>query len=379
MIIGIDGNEANVQNRVGSNVYAYELLSALHELIRVDKTKQVRVYLKQDRQTTLPGILTNWDYKTFGPSLAWTQWRLPLELTLEKLSGKAPDIYFSPGHYSPRFSSVPTVVTIMDLAYLMFPDDFRGSDLRQLKAWTRRSVKKASHILAISQSTKDDIVKHYRINPEKITVTYPGLSLKVSKKPGDNSFKNLQAYLGITRPYLIYVGTLQPRKNISALLDSFTILKKQFPKLKLVIVGKKGWLYDEIFTKVKNLKLRSEVIFTGYVSNFEKYELLRHAQAFILPSLYEGFGLPVLEAMALDVPVIVSRVSSLPEVGGEAAFYIDDPKSAQNIAQVTSSVLQLSVNRLKEIQAKGRAQALKFTWQDCAQKTLTVLEHLARK
>jgi glycosyltransferase involved in cell wall biosynthesis len=374
MLLGIDGNEANVASRVGSNVYAFEILKYLSKATTQKSDLKVRVYLKDAWKTLLPSKSDSWQYAEFGPKPLWTQWRLPLQLTLEKITGNSPDIFFTPGHYAPRFSSVPRVITVMDLAYLKFPGEFRQKDLKQLTDWTKYSIKKAKHIFSISESTKKDIVEIYNINPEKITVTYPGMDRSV-KTEKDNSFHHLSVYHGITKPYILYIGTLQPRKNLLSLIEAFLNLKKQsrFNELKLVVVGKKGWLYENIFKKVKSLDLVKEVIFTGFVSDYEKNELLRYAKVFVLPSLYEGFGIPVLEAMEAGVPVVASRVSSIPEVGGKTISYINDPKSIEEIEKRVAEVLQLTDSKKAEIIIEQKNQAKKFSWARCGEKTLDVL------
>jgi len=168
MIIGIDGNEANVERRVGSNQYAFELLKSL-KLLKSDH--EFVIYLREPPLPEMPKSGTGWSYRVFGPKNFWTQWRLPLDLYLHK---PRPDVFFSPGHYAPRFSPVPVVVSIMDLGYLKFPEQFTKKDLYQLTLWTARSIKSASHILAISQRTKNDIIEAYGVPEERITVTYPG-------------------------------------------------------------------------------------------------------------------------------------------------------------------------------------------------------------
>ena len=376
MFIGIDANEANVTQHVGANVYSYQLIKHLNEIVDPNQIR-VRIYLKQRWQTLFPPKTTSWTYSQFGPKLLWTQWRLPLKLYQEKLYNQAPDIFFTPGHYAPRFSPVPSVISIMDLAFLKFPNEFRHKDLKQLTSWTEYSVHQAAHIFAISTATKNDIVRYYNIDPEKITVTHLGLSKlpMIEQKEKAKSFQRFKAHLGITNPYILYIGTLQPRKNIERLIDAYTLIKQNphFNQLKLVLVGKKGWLYEDMFKKVKQLKLYDDVIFTGFVSDFEKYELLRNASVYVLPSLYEGFGLPVLEAMSVGTPVEFTNTPSLPEGGGAAAFSIKNPKSEQSIAESIIEVLQLSTNKQMSVIANGKHRVNQFTWEACAQKTLQTL------
>jgi glycosyltransferase involved in cell wall biosynthesis len=373
MLIGIDANEANVGSRVGSNVYAYEILKYLHS--RASNEVQFQIYLKSHPKNDFPEPSQNWQYEVFGPKKLWTQFALPIKLFQQKLSRKNPKIFFTLGHYAPRFPPIPSVISIMDLAFLKFKDEFLPKDYRQLSSWTKYSAKNAAHIFTISQTSKQDIMDNYDIDEKKITVTYPGAIIDFIKKPHDKSFQSLSAFHGITKPYLLFLGTLQPRKNLLRLIKAYAELLKteKFNQLNLVIVGKKGWLFNNIFKEVENLKLEKNIIFTDFVSDYEKVQLLKNAEVFILPSLYEGFGLPVLEAMMLGIPTIASHTSSLPEIGGDVITYINDPKSVEDIKSCLIKVLQLSQIEIQDLIRKQRQQVKKFSWENCCKKTYNSL------
>lgn len=356
MLIAIDGNEANVKNRVGSNIYSYELLQALSKL-----KANVVVYLKDRPLDDMPRKNQRWQYRLVGPRKFWTQFGLPLDLYLHQ---PKPDVFFTPGHYLPRWSPCPTVMSIMDLSYIHFPEMFRKRDLWQLQLWTARSVKKAKKIFTISQFSKNAIINHYRLKPEKVVVAYPGFKMAKSKKK-----TNLKKY-GVEGDFLLYVGTLQPRKNLDKLIEAFSQLENR--SLKLVIVGKKGWLYEEIFKKVKQLGLEKRVIFTGYVPDEDLPVFYQKAQCFVLVSLYEGFGLPVLEAMAHGCPVVASNVSSLPEVVGDAGVLVD-PNEVEEITQG----IEKAMKERKELVEKGYQQAKKFSWEKTARETLKIIKEVA--
>ena len=241
----------------------------------------------------------------------------------------------------------------MDLAFERFPHFFKKSDLYQLRYWTRYSANQAAHIITISENSKKDIIELYKIKPEKITVVYPGYDqtrfntkVKPSKKYGD---------------YLLFLGTLQPRKNIERLIEAFKLLKTDY---KLVIVGMKnegrgGWMNDRI-TSEKN------IVLTGYLPDEDIPGLMKGAKAYVLPSLYEGFGIPAIEAMAVGTPVIVSRVSSLPEICGEAATYIENPYSVESIR---SALEKIDTTKIK----LGLEQAKRYNWDEACLKINTVL------
>jgi len=381
MLIGIDGNEANVEEKVGSNVYAFNLLHQLSGFVSKRSDIKFRTYLKSRPVANMPLKNPAWNYRVFGPGKAWTQWRLPLQLYFEKFTYSAPDVFFSPGHYAPRKSPVKSVITIMDLAFLHYPHEFLEKDLKQLTQWTEYSVRQSAHIFTISQYSKDDIVNTYKVDPEKVTVTYPGFDMRLDKSPSDNSFQSLQKQYGITMPYFIFIGTIQPRKNLERLFEAFAHIKQldKFKNHLLVCVGKKGWLYESIMLKARDLNLVDSVIFTGYLSEFEKHELLRYSLALVMPSLFEGFGIPVLEALSLGVPVIVSRNSSLPEVAGLQSMYIENPTSIIEIEKSLVRMIELPINQRMEMIAEGKKQAKRFSWSSCAEVTLQKLTDLATR
>lgn len=316
-LIGIDANEANlIRERVGSNKFAYNILLALSKL-NIDIN--FRVYLSTPTLEDLPKEKDNWKYRIIPPPKFWTQWRLPLDLYLHK---PRPDIFLSLGHYAPRFSPIKTIVSIMDLGFLIYPEQLTKKDLWQLKSWTGYSIESATHILTISEHTKKDIMTFYNVDPDKISIVYPGYDQNIFK-PINNKEK-LHQILGkysINNPYLIFVGALKPNKNLERLLSAFNKLDQK--NLDLVIVGKKGWLYESIFKTVAELGLENRVIFTGFVPEVELPYLLNGAQLFVSPSLYEGFGMPVVEAMACGTPVLTSNVGSLPEVVGDSGVVVD--------------------------------------------------------
>ena len=375
MLISIDGNEANQISRVGVGEYGFQLLTQLKVLgsrfeVRSQNFKY-QIFLKEKPLQSLPEETEWWKYKVVGPRFLWTQISLPLALSQAK---PIPDVFFTPTHYAPRFSPCPRVISIMDLSYLYFPEMFKKRDLWKLKKWTAYSVRKAKKILTISNSTRDDIIKHYKIKPTKVVVGYPGhKNIKYQISNIKMTIKNAKRKYGIGGDYILYVGTLQPRKNLIRLIEAFVIIKKQVTKsLKLVIVGKKGWMYEEIFQKVKDLGLEKEVIFTGYVSDNELPVLYQSAKCFVLVSLYEGFGFPVLEALSFGVPVVTSNVSSLPEIVGKAGVLVN-PNDVKDIVRGINEVFDYNELKRQEMIRKGLEQAKKFSWEKCAKETLEVL------
>lgn len=365
MIIGVDGNEANVEKRVGSNQYAFELLHALHDLPESKKHEFV-IYLRSNPLPDMPQLSTWWKYKVFGPKRLWTQIALPVAL----ISGRQkPKVFFSPGHYRPRWSPVPTVISIMDLGYLRFPDQFTKRDLVQLKTWTSHSIRKANHILTISESTKRDVIEFYDIPEERITVTYPGYDEgRFNKKIKDGEVQKVKGKYGITDDYILFLSTLKPSKNIEGLLKAFSHLTAN--DLRLVIAGKKGWMWEEIFKKVRDLNLQDKTIFTDFVDEEDVPALMKGAKVFVLPSFWEGFGIPIVEAMAVGTPIVASNVGSLPEVVGSAGVLVD-PNNTKEILEGIKKVL-----RNREVYVRrGLEQVELFDWKKTAKLTLQVLEN----
>jgi glycosyltransferase involved in cell wall biosynthesis len=187
--------------------------------------------------------------------------------------------------------------------------------------------------------------------------------------------EELNKKFGITKPYILFVGTIQPRKNIAKLIEAVSLLKNK--EIQLVVVGKKGWLWEEILAAPEKFKITDRIKFLDFVGNEDLPSLYKNAQCFVLPSLYEGFGLPVLEAMQFGCPVVTSNVSSLPEVGGDAAIYFD-PESVDDMAEKIDKVI--SDEKLRaEMTEKGYNQVKKFSWEKTAKETLKVLEELGNK
>ena len=264
---------------------------------------------------------------------------------------------------------------------------FKKTDLYQLTNWSKYSILNSKHIFTISQSSKEDIVKNYHVDPSKITTIYPGYDKEKFKPQLRSKINRVKNKYKIRGNYLIFVGTLQPRKNIEKLIEAFSMLTQGHKNtvnrqqitdnLSLVIVGRKGWLYEPIFSKVKQLKLDQKVIFTDYVSDDYLPALIAGAKAYVLPSLWEGFGIPVIEAQACGVPVVVSNTSSLPEIVGESGVLVD-PESVASITEGIAKVLANQALRQKLIKA-GFANTKRFSWQKCAKQTLSILTKLAQK
>lgn len=366
--IWIDGYEANVPQRLGSSQVAFELLKNIEKL---DHENNYTILLPGKPFSDLPKPRQNWQYKVLKPSKFWTRIIVPAYYHLAKVK---PDIIFSPTHYVPRFIKTKLVPVIFDLSFLRFPQMFEKKELYKLTNWTKYSAENAEAIVTISQSSKKDIQEFYKVPDKKIIVAYPGYDSELFRPITDT--EKIQKVLNkykISGDYIIYIGTIQPRKNLIQLIRSI----KRIDNLKLVIAGKikgkgkKGWMNEDILAEPKKLGIEEKVIFTDFVPTEELPFLVSGSKAFVLPSLWEGFGIPVVEAMACGVPVIASNVSSLPEVVGDAGLLVN-PKSETQIEQAIR--LLVTDKKLHNKFAKqALMQAQKFSWKQMAGQVINTL------
>lgn len=382
--IAIDGYEANVRQRLGSSQVAFELLKSFEKL---DRKNEYVILLPEKPLDDLPRERKGWKYKILKPKKLWTWIALPLYLYSSKKIGSSnngssnkPDLFFSPTHYIPRFSPIKRIAIIFDLSFLHFPEMFEKRDLWQLKNWTKFSTQNSEQIIAISNSTKTDIISEYGLNKNKIIVAYPGYDRENFIRPiGGSKFKleNVKRKYKLKKPYIIYIGTIQPRKNLIRLFEAVARIND----LRVVIVGKtngegrEGWMYEDVLRTPRKLGIEERVIFTDFVPQEDLVYLLSGSLAFILPSLWEGFGIPVVEAMATGCPVLVSNTSSLPEVVGHAGLTFD-PYSVDQIEQAIRTII--SDTKLQQKYSKlGLEQVKKFSWDKMARTVLKVFEQVA--
>jgi glycosyltransferase involved in cell wall biosynthesis len=299
----------------------------------------------------------------------WTHLRLTAELHRHP-----PDILFVPAHVLPLSCPVPAVVTVHDLGYKYYPEAHRPFARWYLDWTTRRHTRVARHIIADSQATKQDLIDFYDAKPDQISVVYLGRDESLTPVTEAHLINQTKARYGISGDYLLYLGTLHPRKNLVRLIEAFhqVISTPSMAALTLVIAGQRGWLYNDIFQRVQQLGLVEQVIFPGFIADADKPALLSGALAYVFPSLYEGFGLPLLEAMACGTPVLTSNVSSLPEVGGEAALLVD-PHDTEAIAAGLAQLIT-DADLRRHLVAAGYRQLEQFSWQAAARQTLEILE-----
>lgn len=362
--IAIDASRLSVAERTGTERYSYELIAAL---ARIDRWQPYALYTN-GLPAALPPLGPNFTLRSLPMPRLWTHGRLGPQLALDR-----PGLLFVPAHVVPLAGAPPSVVTIHDLGYLAFPQAHTARRRLELHLTTRWSLRAARRVIAISQATKDDLVRHYGADPARIAVVHHGLSagFRPTEDPG------ALARHGLREPYFLYVGTLQPRKNLARLIEAYARAVRSggdagpaaWPLL--AIAGRRGWLTETIERRAAQLGIADRVRFLGYVPDADLPALLSGATAFLFPSLYEGFGMPVLEAMACGTPVLTSSTSALPEVAGDAALLVD-PGDTDAIADAIAR-LAADPGLRAELRGRGLARAAQFTWERCARETRAVL------
>ncbi len=317
----------------------------------------------------------------------WIWYRLHLPVPIDLGLGR-PILYHSPDYTLPFLARAQGIVTVHDLSFETLPEVHDPSLRRYLQKAVPHSVKRADCVFADSESTRQDIIRYYGTEPAKIKVVYPGVEARFRPfnlaQPDDwASLDHVRQTYHLTRPFILIVGTLEPRKNFATLIRAFAAYRQHStsnPELQLVIAGGGGWLgqREKLDTLVKELALTEHVCFTGFVPDQYLPALINLADAMVYPSLYEGFGLPILEALACGIPTITARNSSLPEAGGEAAYYIDDARDEQALARALSIVLHDQSLR-QQMVTKGLEHSAKFTWETTGCKVITLYKQVLER
>jgi glycosyltransferase involved in cell wall biosynthesis len=303
-------------------------------------------------------------------------YKLNIPIPIQVFTGSL-DLFHSTDFVLPPVQQeIPTLLTIHDLSFIHYPETFTSQLRNYLNKVVPRSVSRATHILADSKATKHDIAAIWGVAPDKITVLYSGVSPHFQPTNDQKSVEELRARYNLgTKPYLLCVGTVQPRKNYQMLIRAFYEVAQQFPH-NLIIAGGKGWLYDQILAEIEEQDLNDRVRFIGFVDEHHLPALYSEASLFLFPSVYEGFGLPLLEAMACGVSVVSSNASSLPEVVGDAGMILP-PNDTARWTETMIKLLGDSKPRTALI-AKGFLQARKFSWNEAAQKLQQIYRHLLK-
>lgn len=361
MVVGIDISRLATEKKTGVEWYVYFLLRELRDTIPLDV--EVRLYTMEDPVIDFD-LPDHFIIKKLAwpPKRLWTQVRLSIEMLIN-----APDVLFIPSHVIPLIHPRQTVTTIHDIASLRFPEAYNGFE-RWYSKFAAKQAAKLSAVLTPSQFTKDELLEFTRIDAEQVTVT--PLGFEVSDR-GAHTLPD-----GVTNPFILTVGRKEEKKNTRRVIEAFTLLKQDpaFVDYQLVFAGNPGYGYEAVQDAIAASTVQSDIIELDWVSPEMLSTLYIEAALFVFPSLYEGFGIPILEAFVAGTPVLTSSGTSTEEVGGSAALYVD-PLSVDSIAAGMKLLLENTQLRETHIR-QGRERALEYSWKQTAEGTWDVIESL---
>ncbi|MCX6762690.1 MAG: glycosyltransferase family 1 protein [Candidatus Moranbacteria bacterium] len=382
MRIGIDARAILNPEKVAPTGVANYVWKLVKNLLEIDKENQYILFFdfkvqdKDVKRFTQPNVKIKFfpfsDYKKYMPA-AYSEILGMATFAREKMDvlHTTSPLYRVPATYRGKI-----VTTFYDFASYRLPELFPRLSTAKLKTLYSFAAKKSDRIITVSESTKKDAREFLGYPADMITTIYNGIDNRFF---GEDSFskEDVKKAYGILDKYILFLGTLEPRKNLSRVLEAFARFKKNYKNsfdYQLVVAGKKGWLTEEYFQQASDLGITDDVVFTGYVGGDELKPLYTNAEFFVMPSLYEGFGQTIVEAMACGAPCLVSKVSSIPEIADEAAYFVD-PHDTDGIAK---GMIELATNKeLREgLSAKGKEQAKKFSWEKCAKETLEVYKNV---
>jgi glycosyltransferase involved in cell wall biosynthesis len=369
MNVTIDVSPA-VHQRAGLGRYVGELVNALQGI--AGEELHLSAFFTEARSARPGGAIRA--LPQYSSRLGYKPWRLAAmassfsRVPFDGYYGK-PDLVHATDHLLPHVRAA-SVFTLHDLIFEIYPEHHKRYNYTFLKLMMPRFLRAADQIIAVSQHTRADAVRIYGIPGEKITVIYEGVDPHYRLTRDPTTLAAVRVRYSLPEQFILHVGTIEPRKNLGRLLDAVAALKREFPGLKLVLVGKKGWLYDSFFQKLAQSGLESEVLFPGFVAEEDLPLVYQLATVFAFPSVYEGFGLPPLEAMACGVPVVCSNASSLPEVVGGGGLMVD-PHDTSALTAALRRVLADEPLR-QELSGRGVEQAARFSWDRAARETLDV-------
>ena len=366
MRIAVQAADLDAERIDGTRVYILRLLDRFG---RMFPSEEWKIFHRGDFNPDLtPPNFRNYRLIKAPFPISWTQTRFSWELFRYR-----PERLFMPVQALPVLfpKDTESIVTIHDLAFKLFPEYFPTRDLRKLNWLTDLAIRRSTRIIAVSESTKRDILKWYpKISEKKIRVIHHGFDApSMGSSSGDGEYDQLTLQrLGISREeYVLYVGALQPRKNLIRLMAAFESFGRRFPSAKLVLAGESAWMSDSIFRARESNAFRERIVMTGRISFEERSALYRNARMFAYPSLYEGFGLPVLEAFSFGIPVVCADNSSLSEIAGDAAKFFEAPR-ADHLAETLIRLWDNSTDR-SDLRLKGYARLREFSWDKCALET----------
>ncbi|MDO8669224.1 MAG: glycosyltransferase family 1 protein [Candidatus Buchananbacteria bacterium] len=368
MIIGIDASRANRPNKTGVEWYSYHLIQELKKI--TPENIQVLLYANEKLVNGLEDCPANFKEKilSWPPKYLWTQIRLAWELSLH-----APDVLFVPAHTIPFWPirrRTKVYVVVHDVGFKRYPDLYKKIQFYYHDLTMKAIKRRADRIITISDFSKKEIMDLYQVNADKIIVIPLGYD-ENKYNTGVLENKNVLDKYKISQPYILYVGRLEKKKNIGNIVKSFAYAKTSNPDLKLALAGQAGNEYEAIAKIISSHKLENEILLPGYIDEDDLPAVMKMAEIFLFPTLYEGFGLPILQAMALGTPVVASDIEPHKSVAGQAAA-LADPKNPENIAQQINKIIKDREFK-DELKVRGLKRAAEFSWTKTAVKTLAVI------
>ena len=366
---------AAVHRRAGLGRYAARLASAL----AAGNQERYALFFNRERGVEPLRELAHLPAHTVA--MGYKPWRMLVWLAqlahvgFDRLVPDA-EVFHATEHLLLPLRSIPTVLTVHDLVFRRLPEHHKPLNRWYLNLALPLYCQRATHIIAVSEWTRNDLIAAYGLSPEKVTIIHEAADPRFCPQLPEVVIR-VRAHYDLPDRYLLFVGTIEPRKNLSRLLSAFEAIHSEGLTDGLVIVGKKGWLMADFFTRVAQSPLKNSILLPGYIPDEDLPAVYAGAQALVFPSLYEGFGLPVLEAMACATPVLTSRTSSMPEIAGEAALTFD-PVSVEEISESIRRVLRDSElrERMREL---GLARAARFSWERAAKETEAVYDSVRRR
>lgn len=368
MIIAIDASRANKAQKTGTEWYSYHIIEQLKRII--PDNYRVILYTNEKLTGGLEKIPNHWRERNLNWPLKylWTQLRLWWELI-----ANPPDILFVPAHtipFLPFSKKTKVVVTVHDVGFKALPKLYKMVQVYYHDLTMRKIRRRADIVITDSEFSRREIEKFYKLNPEKIAVVHLGYDQDRYLPKSIAKAEILEKY-GLSRPYLLYVGRLEKKKNIGNIVACFTMLKSKFPDLKLVLAGNVGNDFNAIKEIIVKNRLEKEIILPGYISEEDLPEIIRQAEVFLFVTLYEGFGLPIVQAMACGTPVVTSDLDPHREIAKEGAAYAN-PYQPEQIARVVQNILQDS-QFSAQLKNKGIQEAKNFSWYNTAQAIWRIL------
>lgn len=357
MTIGIDTSRATKEHLTGTEHYSIEVIKSFMQL---DDQTDFLLYAQKDPRPNLGTLPQNFKTKVMPFPKFWSQIRLSFEMI-----SKSPDVLFVPAHLLPIIHPKNSVVTIHDLGFKHFPELYPAKELIYHNWGMNFSVKHAKKIITVSEFTKKDLINTYNIEPTRVEAVWSGVDLEIFK-PNPSIQK---------QPYILFIGRLEEKKNIINMIRAYAFLRQeQSTTHKLVLAGSPGFGYEKIIAEIESLpkEIKNDIILTGYISEKEYIKRLQEADIFLFCTNFEGFGLPVLEAMATGTPVVASNTTSIPEIAGNAALLVN-PKKPLEIAAALSRLIHNDGLKHSLI-LKGRVRSKIFTWEQTGRKTLEILK-----